>query len=143
MDVSSSWQAGLRRDNQKDVLSLALNIAMNLFEPMKRDLHAFEGFSGKGGITSALLNAGFEAAQFDRATRHWSEDITKLSGLAFFFLQVLRIENRGMLWLAPQCSSWITMARGSTLRHSLNKFFGNEDRQDVFEANFTGLILSA
>ena len=62
--------------------------------------------------------------------------------MLIFFVLLLRIEEFGMFWAAPQCSTWVTMSRGSTRRSALNYWIGDGSRRDVLEANFTAVLLS-
>ena len=107
---------------------------------LKPEFHGVEIFCGSQGVTKALRQKGFVAVGYDRLTIDASEDITEFAGALHALVLLLKIVPKGLLFMAPQCSTWGGIAFGHTKRQL--DFFGNEDRTDVWEANLTAHILS-
>ena len=101
-----------------------------------------EIFAGSGGAAQAVRADGLEAVTFDRGGPHGhsDEDSTLLAGLLYMGLIVCSLQIGGVCWIAPECATWVWMARGHTLR-DLQNIFGDTERVDVMEANCTALVV--
>ena len=99
-----------------------------------RDLDVVELFSGCGSIWGAALRRGLQACGFDKQ-RSPDEDIATAEGFGKACRLVLRLRPGGLLWLAPECSSFCWLSLPSTKRKQENRFVGDESNQGVEDGN--------
>lgn len=84
-----------------------------------RDVQLLDFCAGKARITRWAEAAGIRAIAIDRAyAAHL--DATSDEGLATVLLALFRVERGGLAFMAPQCSTWVQMSRGSTGRSPTN-----------------------
>ena len=106
----------------------------------QRDLRFVEIGSGHGMASARVRRMGHPAHEFDRATRHPTEDITLTAGFLHAGYLVLRLQRGGILQMAPTCASWIFMALRYTMRST--SVVGDVRRADVEHANITAQCMS-
>ena len=97
------------------------------------DLDAVEYFAGCRCITFAMRALGYRAMPFElnlSRRMNMESDI----GFALAIMMLLRLEARGLLWLAPVCSSWVWMNLGTSKRNKI-AIFGDCDYHYVRAAN--------
>eukprot|EP00929_Paragymnodinium_shiwhaense_P064769 TRINITY_DN32491_c0_g1_i1.p1 TRINITY_DN32491_c0_g1~~TRINITY_DN32491_c0_g1_i1.p1 ORF type:complete len:320 (-),score=45.77 TRINITY_DN32491_c0_g1_i1:105-1064(-) len=124
-----------------DLVSDILRLAFQASSLADRSLDFLEVFSGSGGITKCVTKSRLTARAFDRQTRDWSEDICTPAGLLWLYMSVLELKDGALMWLSPQCSTWLLLTRGHTRRNKSN-WGGDDSRTDVKEGNYTSVILS-
>ena len=102
---------------QLDVLR-GLGLAAHGGQQPERDLDFIEVFAGEAAVTKALRAMGHTGACMDlrRDARH---NVLQPVGFITLLALVMRLRPRGLLWLAPVCSTWVFMSRGSTGRREL------------------------
>lgn len=106
-----------------------------------RELHFVEMFSGAGGISKILRTRDdVRVHSYDRKD-HPHQDACKLIGMAYGLWLTAAVVLNGVIFFSPQCSTWITMTRNSSLRSRLD-VLGDTDRQDVMDANHVALFVS-
>lgn len=99
-----------------------------------------EIFGGKAGSTRKMYDRGFHAYCIDRKRRSW-HDVCIFTGLLYSLWMVSSVVPSGLIWISPQCSTWLQMCNGHT-RRSMKNPLGEPDRRlDVREANFTSQLL--
>eukprot|EP00929_Paragymnodinium_shiwhaense_P064770 TRINITY_DN32491_c0_g1_i2.p1 TRINITY_DN32491_c0_g1~~TRINITY_DN32491_c0_g1_i2.p1 ORF type:complete len:296 (-),score=43.33 TRINITY_DN32491_c0_g1_i2:105-992(-) len=123
-----------------DLVSDILRLAFQASSLADRSLDFLEVFSGSGGITKCVTKSRLTARAFDRQTRDWSEDICTPAGLLWLYMSVLELKDGALMWLSPQCSTWLLLTRGHTRRNKSN-WGGDDSRTDVKEGNYTSVIL--
>jgi hypothetical protein len=99
-----------------------------------RTLDVVELFSGCSELSHQCDISGLASQPFDMK-RHRSENILTMEGFLYAGWLVSRIKRNGLLWAAPQCSTWGSAALALTKRHLT--VFGDQTRQDVLDANVT------
>ncbi|CAE7244498.1 unnamed protein product [Symbiodinium sp. CCMP2592] len=93
-----------------------------------------ELFAGEMAITRAELEAGRRAVAFDVRYDSLFMNFNGDCGYCHAIYQVLRLIPGGGLMIAPVCSSWIFMSRGSTKRSKYNAR-GNPSAPSVQQGN--------
>ena len=79
---------------------------------------------------------------FDRLTRHHTEDVTALAGLIWAGLCVGTLLPSALLWISPQCSTWLCfLSRATFKRSEENCFFGDATNLKVREGSITAMAL--
>ena len=111
----------------------------------ERDVDIAELFSGVGAIWQAGKTAGYNAVGFDKfrvpgvtdslADPSLCEDMLSPAGFLNAVRLVLRLKERGLLWLAPMCNSFCFLAVSVTQRKPCNAFVGNTVLQCVSDGN--------
>ena len=71
-----------------------------------RNLDVVELFAGSARLTEAARHAGLHAVAVDRQYGKHMDLLTDEGWMVFTFA-VLRLRPGGLLWLAPQCSTWV------------------------------------
>ena len=78
---------------------------------LPQDLDCVDIFAGVGSATAAeqgIRSATYDILRIPGITEQ-TEDITTLQGFRGAVALVLRLVLHGLLWLAPDCSSWVFM----------------------------------
>ncbi|CAK9058804.1 unnamed protein product [Durusdinium trenchii] len=75
-----------------------------------------ELFSGRAAVTMAEREEGRACAAFDYTYDNIYHDMNGPEGFTHALYHVLRLEPGSFLTLAPVCSTWVFMSRGSTGR---------------------------
>ena len=108
------------------------------------DLDLVEIFSGKESIATAAKQKGLASAGFDKARvlgvtdaafGACSEDICSKAGFQHAVRLVGRLRKGGLLWMAPQCSSWVFYNVSRTKRSRANGFMGDQTYAAVQSGN--------
>ena len=86
--------------------------SMALEEP----LDFAELFAGCGAVHRALDALHFKGRRMD-LSYHKGHDLLTPCGFLLALRMAEALKPGGLLWLAPPCSTWVWMARGSTGRH--------------------------
>ena len=106
---------------------------------LPRDLDCVEIFAGVGSIAAAAAEKGLRAATYDKArspgVTDKTEDITTLQGFRGAIALVMRLASHGLLWLAPDCSSWGVMNCSRCLRSEANGYMGDVTYSNVIAGN--------
>jgi hypothetical protein len=63
-------------------------------------------------------------------------DFTKKVGFAWAIFFLLRVAEGGVMWGAPQCSMWVFMSSGTSMR-SMKNIMGDTSLKQVRDANLT------
>ena len=104
-----------------------------------RDLDCVEIFAGVGSIAAAAAEKGLRSATYDKkripGVTEQTEDITTLEGFRGAIALVLRLVSHGLLWLAPDCSSWGFMNCSRCKRSEANGYMGDVTYWKVIEGN--------
>ena len=98
-----------------------------------RNLDVVEGFAGSARIAGAALQKGLRAVALDREFAGHMDILTD-AGWLVWLTALLRLRRGGLLWLAPQCSTWVWMNRKSSGRSAENPL-GFTGRPTVDEGN--------
>ena len=116
-----------------------------------------ELFSGKGEVSRTFMEAGKSVSYFDRVHDNRAMNIESPAGMAFFVCNfsscnptylpmvplahhrlclsmVLAMAPNSLLVLAPECSSWTVVSRGTSRRSAIN-FWGDMSTAFVRKAN--------
>ena len=75
-----------------------------------------ELFAGCHSICNGVRRLGLSAVSLDFSTVSYYDDINSTTGFLRALTYVIGLLPMGLLWLAPPCSSWVFMSRGSTHR---------------------------
>lgn len=94
---------------------LPLLLAATLGTVLTRSVDLVEIFSGEKAVTNGLMMFSFKGMAIDHDMGP-NYDILTTDGFFLCLLAVLSIKRGGLLWMAPPCSSWVWMSRGSTGR---------------------------
>eukprot|EP00959_Pyramimonas_sp_CCMP1952_P136258 2851207-Pyramimonas_sp.AAC.1 len=66
-----------------------------------------------------------------------------IRGFIWAGILVLSVAEGGMIWFAPQCSTWLNFISAVCMcRKESNNFVGNTNRKDVREANACARCIS-
>ena len=94
-----------------------------------RDLDCVEIFAGVGSIAAAAAQKGLRTAAYDKGritgVTESTEDITTAQGFTTAINLVLRLAPHGLLFLAPDCSSWGFMNCSRCQRSEANGYIGD------------------
>ena len=106
---------------------------------LPRDLDCVEIFAGVGSIAAAAAEKGLRSAAYDKGripgVTEGTEDITTLQGFRGAIALVLRLAAHGLLWLAPDCSSWGFMNCSRCQRSEDNGYVGDVTYSKVIAGN--------
>eukprot|EP00959_Pyramimonas_sp_CCMP1952_P411942 8632384-Pyramimonas_sp.AAC.1 len=105
-----------------------------------RDLDAIEICCGWGQLSYWCRQKCKRVWEFDRR-RHPDESLNVGLGMFWCVLLLLRVEVRGLMWLAPECSTWTFVAMGHTKRN-IDINGAHATRDDVRDANDSCLFLA-
>ena len=113
--LMGQWPGTADNILQLDVIR-GLGLAAHGGKEPERDLDFIEVFAGEAAVTKAFRAMGHVGGCMDlcRDERH---NVLQPIGLMTLLGLVMRLRPRGLLWLAPVCSTWVFMSRGSTGRH--------------------------
>ena len=116
MDDGSGFEAWRRQALLCSITVFGYTVASALasFADVPRDLEVVELWAGVASVAGAAVAGGVPAASFDvrrqpgvtDAPGPESEDIITEPGFRNALRLVGRLRNRGLLWMAPVCSSW-------------------------------------
>jgi len=104
-------------------------------------LHAADIFCGRGNLTAAFRAFGMACACMDRATSPDTDDVLTDIGKGKLLQMVVNLAPGGVLWLAPECKSWIWLSRRTSKRCSENAD-GDTSVTSVAEANAVARLLA-
>ena len=76
-------------------------------------------FAGEMSVSRGLTAMGYTGASMDlrRDKRH---NVLQPVGLITLLALVMRLRPGALLWMAPVCSTWVWMSRGTTGRRELS-----------------------
>ena len=114
----------------RQLAMILLSLAASVHSPC---FTCVEYFAGVQSITNGFRDLDLPAAAFDVLTVSEEHDILTTPGFLRALVYVLCLEDDGLLWCAPPCSSWIWIGRSTTGR-SRDLPLGNE-RGKTAEAN--------
>ena len=117
----------------------------SLLEPhvhCERHLDAVELFAGQAEITQALQAAFFTALGVDASDGRAESNMLSYRGFLNALHLIMRIKPKGLLWLAPPCSSWVYMSSSWHKRGKRNRHRGATRWCDIREANSLGCIVA-
>ena len=101
---------------------------------VQRDLDVVEMFAGVASVTKAARGLGLTAEPYD-ILRSPQEDITTAGGFRTAVKLAMRLKAKGLLTLAPVCSSFGYACSHQTGRKKINAFVGNAACQCVASGN--------
>ena len=110
------WPGTAENILQLDVIR-GLGLAAHGGKEPERDLDFIEVFAGEAAVTKAFRAMGHVGGcrGLRRDERH---NVLQPIGLMTLLGLVMRLRPRGLLWLAPVCSTWVFMSRAPpTGRH--------------------------
>ena len=114
-------------------------IADFLNDPCVRDHHVVELWSGVASIVRAAHEKGLTAVPFDKfrcpGVTEVSEDILTKDGFLAAVRCVLSLVAGGLLWMAPDCSSFGWMNSSNCKRSAANHWRGDETYWKVQAGN--------
>ena len=118
------------------VLRILLSMLANPALRLSNGLDAAELFAGCCSVTTGLRSHGFSCIPFEIKMLGKKMDLLSNEGYCVALTLVLRmgLRGRGLLWLAPVCSTWVVMSCGTTMRSKLLPF-GDESLDCVKQAN--------
>ena len=120
-------------------LTVAAVLHSDEWAHLPRDLDCVEIFAGVGSIAAAAAEKGLRAAAYDKkripGVTEKTEDITTLRGFRGAITLVLRLVSHGLLWLAPDCSSWGWMNCSRCMRSEANGYVGDITYSKVIAGN--------
>eukprot|EP00959_Pyramimonas_sp_CCMP1952_P089398 1870028-Pyramimonas_sp.AAC.1 len=100
-----------------------------------RRFHFCEIFSGQSELSKACWGKGLRGAAFDKLL-HPGQDMTTFSGFVWAGILILCVVEGGLVWFAPQCSTWLNfMSARYMCRKESNDYEGQTSRKDVREGN--------
>ena len=106
---------------------------------LPRDLDCVEIFAGVGSIAAAAAEKGLRAAAYDKGripgVTEETEDILTLQGFRGAIALVMRLVSHGLLWLAPDCSSWGFLNCARCQRSEANGYMGDVTYSKVIAGN--------
>ena len=102
--------------------------------PIPRGLDLLELFSGHGELINQYKQHGLTARGFGINRDNMLEDMCTNIGFINAVMQVLRLQQHGLLWGGIPCSSFTWLNRGTSGRNSDNPV-GNTSRQCVKNGN--------
>ena len=109
-----------------------------------QDLDVVELWCGVGSIVRAAKEAGLAAEGFDLQrvpgetdlqSGALCEDITCKAGFLRALALVLRVRPGGLVWMAPDCSSWVWLNSSNTKRSEVNGYWGDPGYAKVASGN--------
>ena len=92
--------------NREEMFEWAKQTIVTKWRDVHRCKETVEMFSGLGRYTKQAEKRMMRSASFDKID-HVSEDITMLEGFLYIGWLAMQIIPFGILWLAPQCSTWL------------------------------------
>ena len=105
-------------------------------------LYMLEVFAGVGNIAKAFVARGMPALAFDRTYEsETTEDVLHEKGLHKCLAMLIRVREKGLVWMAPQCSTWVWVSR-FTYKRSAKQPLGDETHPDVQEANLVADVVA-
>ena len=126
------------------LMAVAWQAAQNIMKigGFVRANHFSEIFAGHSEITLACWRASMRGLAFDRLL-NVEQDMCSLYGFTYAIMLVASIVKGGLLWLAPQCSTWLSFVSAYTMQRKLhNQYEGDTCRLDVLEANCTARCIA-
>ena len=121
-----------------DVLPLKLKqVALQILRSVvdtKQTLDHVEFFAGFANVTREFKDAGYVALSYEVTQGRVYQNLLTDAGFLAACAYVLKLKPGGSLLLAPVCSSWVTINRGTSLRSPSNPL-GNTDLQYIRDAN--------
>jgi len=120
-------------------LTVAAVLSSDEWMHLPCDLDCVEIFAGVGSIAAAAAEKGLRSATYDKlripGITEQTEDITTLQGFRGAIALVLRLVSHGLLWLAPDCSSWGFMNCSRCKRSEDNGYIGDVTYSKVVTGN--------
>ena len=136
----------LSADSKKDAWTVPADIMALIPASTKRILNCVDGklvvlrnldvgdfFAGRGRIARVAELVGLRPVALDREYGSHLDLLTP-EGLATAICSLLRIVPGGLLFMGPQCSSWVWMCRSQTKRSAANPY-GNLEMPAVIDGN--------
>ncbi len=99
-----------------------------------RSLHCVEFFAGRAAVAQAFRRASLSSFAYDIKLETMSHDILHPQGFIEALRLCLALVPGGLAHLAPVCSTWVWMSRGSTGR-TLATPLGSPQSRPVAEGN--------
>ena len=120
-------------------LTVAAVLSSHQWLLLPRALDCVEIFAGVGSIAAAAAEKGLKATTYDKlripGVTEQAEDITTLQGFRAAIALVMRLVVHGLLWLAPECSSWTWMNCSRCKRLEDNGYIGDVTYDKVVQGN--------
>ena len=101
----------------KALLEILLLLLVNPALAIACALDGAELFAGVAAVTAGMRAQKLTCIPFEiKLSRHMDMLSTTGFGLALTLILRMGMSGRGLLWMAPVCSSWIFMSMGTTMR---------------------------
>lgn len=104
--------------------------------PVGRDVHLVEIFCGSANLSKTFIQEGWRVRSYDLKLDDIGMNFLTDLGFKQAIIWVLSIPEGGLMWCAPQCSTWVWMSRKQSKRTKLDPL-GNLDNENVINANKT------
>ena len=102
--------------------------------PMARTMEMCEFFCGVAQISENFSRAGYNSTGIDVLRDPLNMDLCTPRGFLYAMCLVLATKDRGFLWFATVCSSWVWMCRGTSER-SRGDIYGRPGSRSCYEGN--------
>ena len=113
----------------------AIDEYRKVFPSHMRRFHFCEIFAGKGELSKACWGKGLRGAAFDKLL-HPKQNMATLEGFVWAGILILSIVEGGLVWFAPQCSTWLNFMCAVYMSRTVsNSYEGNTKRADVRDGN--------
>jgi hypothetical protein len=93
-----------------------------------------EVFAGVGNLAKAFANIDMPCAVFDKRYDALHQDINSAEGYTRLVGTIAQVATNGLVWFAPQCSTWVWVGRAHTKRTKTEPL-GDVSRADVASSN--------
>ena len=115
--------------------SLLIIVLRGLHNKVKSNAYHFvEVFAGCANLTLELLRGGYRGSAFDIVFESCHNALSR-DGLRLLLDAITSVRDRGLVWLATQCSSWVVLCRHQSQRYEANGFLGDVRRPFVVLGN--------
>jgi hypothetical protein len=115
------------------VHGMSIEQVFDLYKEENRDTQIVELWAGRGTVTSAAVAEGMSTLAFD-IIYDKSMDFCTVEGFLKASRSVMRLVQHGLLWMSPECSSWLYFNAQNTRRSRLN-WEGDTSYQPVVDGN--------
>ena len=102
-------------------------------------LGALDVYAGAGNMSRSMNAHGTRCEMYDKVYSDVGQNVLCVEGLAQLIALACRVTTKGVVWIGPECSTWVWLSRGHTKRSKSN-IEGDTSRSDVTDANHIATI---
>jgi hypothetical protein len=113
---------------------LRIMVSLSLLDLPRTPIDVLELFAGARAVTRACQAIGLVSIPFEIKINPKFFDLCSPVGFLTALFLCMRLKSNGMLWLAPVCSSWVFMNRGTSQRSWWNPL-GQDTYESVRQGN--------